>query len=370
MIVQTILGGIEMSKLPKAKIVTTVLASSVLLSGCGLFGGEQATQEIDPPQIVSYEDDATAVEEGTDKEGVAVDNQDEVMAETVTRELYLIDANGLVVPQTFELPKSESAAKQVLQYLVDGGPVNNMLPDGFRAVLPPDTEMSTNLLEDGTLVVDFSPEFTQYKAEDEVKILQSITWTLTQFDSVKNVKIKVNGHEQDVMPVNNTPIMDGLSRADGINVDNSEVVDVMKSELVTLYFLSQEGENTYYVPITRRVNEISGDKIAATVNELVQGPSLISGLLTEFNSEAKLLSEPVYNDGVLTLNFNEAIFSNLEQTQISSHVLNSLVLSLTEQEGIESVAIQVNGKGELVTDSGENLTEPVTRPQTVNTGEF
>ncbi|WP_456278079.1 GerMN domain-containing protein [Bacillus sp. AK128] len=359
-----------MSKLPKARLATTVIASTVLLSGCGLFGGEQSMEEIDPPQIVSYEDEVTTVDEGTATEGTEVGEQDEVMAETVTRELYLIDANGLVVPQTFALPKSEGAAQQVLEYLVDGGPVSNMLPDGFRAVLPPDTQMSTNLLEDGTLVVDFSPEFTQYKAEDESKILQSITWTLTQFDSVKNVKIKVNGHEQDVMPVNNTPINDGLSRVDGINIDNSEVVDVMKSELMTLYFLSQEGDNVYYVPITKRVSEINGDKIAATVNELVEGPSLMSGLLTELNPEAKLLSEPVYSDGVLTLNFNEAIFSNLDKTEISSHVLNSLVLSLTEQEGIESVAIQVNGKSELVTDSGENLTEPVTRPQTVNTGEF
>ncbi|WP_246940976.1 GerMN domain-containing protein [Bacillus pinisoli] len=359
-----------MSRLPKAKIATTVLASTVLLSGCGLFGGDQAAKEIDPPQVVSYEDDVTSVEEGTETENTATDNQEDATTETVTRELYLIDSKGLVVPQTFELPKSQSAAQQVLEYLVDGGPVNNMLPDGFRAVLPPDTQMSTNLLEDGTLVVDFSPEFAQYQAADESKILQSITWTLTQFDSVKNVKIKINGHEQDVMPVNNTPIHDGLSRADGINIDNSEVVDVMKSELMTLYFLAQEGENTYYVPITRRVSEISGDKIAATVDELIEGPSLISGLLTEFNPEAKLLSEPVYSNGVLTLNFNESIFSNLDKTEISNHVLKSLVLSLTEQEGIESVAIQVNGKGELITDSGEKVTEPVTRPETVNTGEF
>jgi germination protein M len=357
-----------MSKLPKAKIATTFIASTVLLSGCGLFGGETAMKEIDPPQTVSYESEGTTVEEGTAM-GDTSENNDEA-AETVTRELYLIDANGLVVPQTFELPKQQGAAQQVLEYLVDGGPVNNMLPNGFRAVLPPDTQMTTNLLEDGTLVVDFSSEFTQYKAEDEMKILQSITWTLTQFDSVSTVKIKVNGHEQNAMPVNNTPIQNDLSRADGINVDNTEVVDVMNSELMTLYFLSQQGENTYYVPITRRVVETADDKVVSTVKELIEGPSLVSGLLSEFNPEAELLSEPIYSNGVLTLNFNEAIFGNLEKSAISKHVLNSLVLSLTEQSGVESVAIQVNGKSNLTTDSGQNLSEPVTRPQTVNTGEF
>ncbi|MBM6619787.1 GerMN domain-containing protein [Bacillus suaedaesalsae] len=357
-----------MPKLPKVKIATTVIASTVLLSGCGLFGGEQAMKEIDPPQDVNMVDDQAKLEDGKSSEGN--DKKEEATKDTVTRELYLVDKNGYVVPQTFELPKENSAAQQVLEYLVEGGPVTNMLPEGFKAVLPPDTQMTTDLLKDGTLVVDFSNEFTEYKAEDEQKILQSLTWTLTQFDTIKKVNIKVNGHEQNVMPVNKTPINDSLTRADGINVDNSDVVDVMNSELITLYFLAQEGENTYYVPVTKRVQETSEDKIVATINELIKGPGLVGGLLSEFNSEVELISEPDYKNGVVTLNFNESILGNLEGTAISKHIINSLVLSLTEQPGVESVAIQVNGKADLKADSGEELTKPVTRPQTVNTGEF
>ncbi|MFZ3588369.1 GerMN domain-containing protein [Bacillus sp. DJP31] len=349
---------------PKAKIATTVIVSTVLLSGCGLFGGEPAMKEIDPPQDVTYNEDGTKLEEGTSEDETSTDTQDDATAEMVTHELYLIDDKGFVVPESFQLPKAEAPAKQVLEYLVDGGPVSNMLPNGFRAVLPAGTEMTTNLLEDGTLVVNFSPEFAEYKAEDEKRILESITWTLTQFESIKNVKIKINGHDQNEMPVNKTPIQGELTRADGINVDNSGVVDVMNSDLLTLYFLSQQGDDhTYYVPITRRVSAISDEnKIMATVvKELIDGPSLVSGLVSEFNLEAELLSDPEYKDGVVTLNFNEAIFGNLEKTMVSKHVLNSLVLSLTEQPGVESVSIQVGGK---------ELSEPVVRPQTVNTGEF
>jgi germination protein M len=50
--------------------------------------------------------------------------------------------------------------------------------------------------------------------------------------------------------------------------------------------------------------------------------------------------------------------------------LNALVLSLTEQKGIESVAVTVDGKAEIVNENGEKLTEPVTRPENVNTGSF
>jgi germination protein M len=75
-------------------------------------------------------------------------------------------------------------------------------------------------------------------------------------------------------------------------------------------------------------------------------------------------------DGKVTLNFNESIFNKAEDKIVSEHILNSLVLSLTEQKGIESVAVTVNGKAELVNDKGEKLSEPVTRPENVNTGSF
>ena len=51
-------------------------------------------------------------------------------------------------------------------------------------------------------------------------------------------------------------------------------------------------------------------------------------------------------------------------------VLDSLVLSLTEQKGIESVVVTVDGKAELMSEDGKKLTEPVTRPENVNTGSF
>jgi germination protein M len=70
------------------------------------------------------------------------------------------------------------------------------------------------------------------------------------------------------------------------------------------------------------------------------------------------------------LNFNENIFGSFEEKEISQHLLDALVLSLTEQEGVEKVAVQVNGKTDIKNDNGKKLTEPVTRPEKVNTGSF
>jgi germination protein M len=367
MIVQTVFGGIYMSKNKKAVVVTAAtLATTVFLSGCGLFGGEEK-KKIDPPQDVTLMENGEALDENVTTE--TKENGKEAVETSIQTELYLIDKNGYVVSQTMELPKTESVAKQALEYLVANGPVEQMLPNGFRAVLPADTQMTVNI-KDGTATVDFSKEFATYKKEDEKRILQAVTWTLTQFDSIDEVKLQMNGTPLEAMPVNGTPIGEELSRADGINVDNSDVVDITNTKAVTVYYIGGEEGAYYYVPVTKRVSNDQKDNITAIVNELVEGPAYASNLLSDFQSGVKLLDEPKIEDGKVTLNFNESIFGSLEEKMVSEHLLNSLVLSLTEQEGVKSVALTVNGKADVLSEKGEKLAEPVTRPEKVNTGSF
>lgn len=356
-----------MSKNKKAVVVTAAtLATTVFLSGCGLFGGEEK-KKIDPPQGVTLMENGEALDENVTTE--TKENGKEAVETSIQTELYLIDKNGYVVSQTMELPKTESVAKQALEYLVVNGPVEQMLPNGFRAVLPADTQMTLNI-KDGTATVDFSKEFATYKKEDEKRILQAVTWTLTQFDSIDEVKLQMNGTPLEAMPVNGTPIGEELSRADGINVDNSDVVDITNTKAVTVYYIGGEEGAYYYVPVTKRVSNDQKDNITAIVNELVEGPAYASNLLSDFQSGVKLLDEPKIEDGKVTLNFNESIFGSLEEKMVSEHLLNSLVLSLTEQEGVKSVALTVNGKADVLSEKGEKLAEPVTRPEKVNTGSF
>ncbi len=366
-VVQTALGGKRMRKITKSAIAATVVTSTVLLSGCGLFGGEEEVKQMDPPKNEAV-DETVAKGENSETEATEATDQEEATTETVKRDLYLIDNSGLVVPYTVDLPKTDAAARQVLEYLVAGGPLNEILPDGFRAVIPQDTVVDVKL-EDGTITADFSKEFGTYNPEDEAKILQAITWTLTQFDNVNNVVISVNGYKLDEMPVNSTPIPTDLSRADGINIDNSGVVDITNSRPVTLYFYVQNEDAEYYVPVTKRVENTGDDRVSAVVNALIDGPNMSSNLISEIHQDVKLLGAKV-EDGNVTLDFNEAIFGSFNEKMISKHVINSLVLSLTEQPEVKSVAITVNGSEDVVTEDGKSLTKPVTRPANVNTGSF
>lgn len=185
-------------------MIPGILSVSMILNGC-MFEGEQSLEEMDPPpEDVEMIDDLENTEDQTDEQG---DRTSEPVSNTTERTLYLIDQNGFVVPQILQLPAAESkeVARQSLEYLVIGGPVSNLLPNGFQAVLPAGTEVNgLNLQEDGTLIVDVSEEFTNYRPEDELKILQAMTFTLTQFDSIERIKLRINGKDQEVMPVNGT----------------------------------------------------------------------------------------------------------------------------------------------------------------------
>ena len=348
-----------MSKNKVKPLVTAVFASTLLLSGCGLFGNEEQ-KKVDPPKQVTVTD-TTPTKETTGKS--------EEVEGAVKTELYLINKDGYVVPQTLTLPKTTSVAKQALEHLVANGPVQDMLPNDFRAVLPEETQISVNI-KDGVAVVDFSKEFKNYQPEDERKILESITWTLTQFDTIEKVKLQMNGHELTEMPVNGTPISENLSRTTGINLDTADVMDITNTKPVTVYYIGGEENAYYYVPVTKRVNTSEKNNIVAIVNELVKGPNSKSNLASEFMPDVELLEAPKIEDGKVTLNFNKSIYGSFEEKIVSEHLLNALVLSLTEQKGIESVAVTVDGKAELVNDKGVKLSEPVTRPEKVNTGSF
>ncbi|MCA0969890.1 GerMN domain-containing protein [Halobacillus litoralis] len=346
-------------------IAVFLLLATGLLSGC-LFEGEQTLEKMDSPeQAVNTTPDKELEEEAPEQEEAPSEGEEgaeetEESSQTVSRELYLMDENGMIAPQTIELPASQEAAAQALEYLVKDGPVTNLLPTGFQAVLPAGTEvLGLNPESDGTMVVDLSEEFKNYDAKDEQKILEAMTYTLTQFEGIERIKLWINGFEQDVMPVDGTPVSSGVSRSNGINVQVSDHVDVVNTEAVTVYFPSQSGNHIYQVPVTTRV-EKSDDVYSTVVQALLGGPALETSLLQPFNEGAEVLKTELHN-GVLSLSFNEAILTGQDQPTLSDAALASLVMSLTDLEEVESVEVNVEGTEQVISELGKPLVEPVTR---------
>lgn len=348
----------------------TLLAFTILATGC-VFGPKEdvGSEPIDPPQFnyTEGEDSTEIVFEFSEADEPA---DGSVVTEEVSerdRTIYVFDHRSYVVPLTVKLPISEGVAKQALEYMVVDGPVSSMLPDGVRAVLPAGTEIDVTVTEGGIAIVDFSPEFKYYQAEDEKGILEAITWTLTQFESVDEVVIWINGYEQKVMPVNGTPIGKSLSRKDGINIEIAEGTKIGNSSVITLYFLAQSPGATheYYVPVSRLVPR-NNDLILSTVNELISGPKQGSGLLSTLTPSTQVLKAYV-SGNMATIDFDEQLLSySIDHSKAPDDALTALVLSLTESGLVDKVQFMVNGESKMESVKGKDLSSPVSRPLFIN----
>lgn len=311
---------------------------------------EQESNETNPDQPVSDKDEAEE------------DPADTETQEKVKREIYLLDENGLVVPQDLDLPKTEAAAMQAMEYMVVDGPVTELLPNGFQAVLPAGTEiLGTNLEEDGTLIVDVSEDFKAYNPDDEVKILQAMTYTLTQFEQVEKIKLWINGRNQLNMPKNGTPLSEGYSRANGINLDVNAKPDLKYSEALTVFYPKTYGEDVHFVPVTTYIDNATDDNFfTSMVTNLMEGPSPTYFTKEVFQDATQLVNKPRLQDGVLQLSFNEGILEDKDKAIISDNVMTTLVKSLTAHEDVDAIEIHVGGVQALRAENGTLYEEPVT----------
>lgn len=69
-----------------------------------------------------------------------------------------------------------------------------------KKVIPENTKLNKNYLENDCIVLDFSNEFLNYSKEDEkekTNIINSIVNTLTELTEVNRVKILIDGNENE-----------------------------------------------------------------------------------------------------------------------------------------------------------------------------
>jgi germination protein M len=328
---------------------------TLLASGCSLLGEKEHSRSIDPPPIGA---DASAPTVKT-VSGQTIQNQSPVT-------VYAKDPNGFIAPIGITVEKSVDIAKKALESMVEGGPGTEHMPAGFTAVIPKGTLITgIDILKDQKLaVVDFSKPFTDYNVQDERKILEAVTWTLTGFPTIEKVKLRVAGRELQEMPQDGTPLDEPLTRTMGINLEKPEGVEYGQSTAVTLYFLAQGADNfKYYVPVTRLVKRT--DNVArAVVEQLIAGPDQKKGLAAVMTPGAEIKQVKKAND-VITVDFTEKMLG--ADKKAPADALKSVVLSLTESAGLATkVQITVNGDAKVSSSDNMSYSLPVGRPSGIN----
>lgn len=259
--------------------------------------------------------------------------------------IYLVDSNNYVARTSIATCKCDGVdlAKDLVNGLIIGGSKNNIIPNGFRSILPPDVSILNIELNNKILVIDFSKELLEVNEKDEEKMLEAIIYTLTSIDGIDKVIIKVEGEVLDKLPNSKNNIPTVLDRSYGINkiYDLSSLNDIMS---YTTYYISTYNDNKYYVPVTKYVNSKDSDIVKVIIKELGSSPIYQTNLMSYLNANT-ILNDYELDNNKLKLNFNELLLNDLDKKNILEEVIYTISLSMNNvYDNLESVSFLVNNE--------------------------
>ena len=232
-------------------------------------------------------------------------------------------------------------AKELLEILIIGGSREDKIPSGFKPIIPSDTKILNIDLDKNTLKINFSKELLDVSAEYEEKVIESIVYTLTGIQDIKNIIIYIEGEILSYLPKSNKYIPTNLTRKFGIN-KIYDITNIHNITDVTTYYLSKYNNEEYYVPVTMYVNN-NIDKIKIIIDNLSSTPLYKTNLMSYLNSNTELLKiEEV--DKELKLEFNNYIFNDFDTKTILEEVINTISYSIEENYDVNSYSISVNGE--------------------------
>ncbi len=261
--------------------------------------------------------------------------------------IFLIDKNDYVSRVNIVL-KGETAvdkALSTLDYLTIGSNGSVLIPNGFKPIIPRGTKVLSTSLDDGNLKVDFSKEIFNIEPENEIKMIESIVYSLTGIEGIKSVTFLVEGEILNKLPHSNEFLDNPLDRKYGIN-KMYDIDNIKGSTKTTMYYLSKYDGYYYYVPVTKVSND-SKEKIEVIIQELSSSPIYETNLMSYLSSEATLKNFELL-DNTLSLDFNNAILSDVSSNNILEEVTYAINLSIKDNYDIDTVSYTVDNK-EIIT---------------------
>ncbi len=261
--------------------------------------------------------------------------------ENDTHEIYMVNKDNYVARTMVLLNETdlETKVREILEYLIIGGKKESNVPNGFRSIIPSGTEIKSIEIKEGLLKINFSKELLEIDKELEEKMLESIVYSLTSINEIKGILIYVEGDLLTVLPKNKINLPSILTRDIGINkvynlIDTKDIVST------TVYYIGENNDNYYYVPVTKIENN-SSDKIKIIIDELSSGPTFENNLMSFLNVNTELLNYEI-KDKSMYLTFNDYILNSIENKNILEEVLYTICLSIEDNYDVEEVVFILN----------------------------
>ncbi len=282
--------------------------------------------------------------------------------------LYYQDDKGFLVPVMRKIPwpEGKGIAKASMRALVDNPANRKDIEDvGLAPILPANTEILGMSIKDGLCKVDFTADFLNYgNKQEESAMVKSIVYTLTEFPTVDNVQIMIEGKSLRELTYGlnvSTP----LTRED-INYSGT---GKNKGKVIVYYQGTVNGLENYFVPVTKdiEVGKSGSVTVVSALEALIEGPSEDSGLFSTVPSSLEVINTDVIN-GIAYVNFSEEI-REINDESIAQDMVKSIALTLKEyykNDNMDIDQISILADGEEI-DFGEvGKEEPAAVPTFAN----
>ena len=250
--------------------------------------------------------------------------------------IFLVD-NMEYIARTSIVKNSDNTddlIKEVIESLTIGSNKSNYIREGFKAVIPEGTKVLDIKLEDGILTINFSKKLLNVSQDSEEKMLEAIIYSLTEIESVKKIKISVEGEPLTHLPNSNKKIPELLDKNYGINkiYNLDSIKDTSKT---TIYYLSKYNDYYYYVPVTKISNE-NIEKAQIIINELKTTPIYHTNLISYLAASTNLTNYEILEESI-SLSFDNHLLAGIDDEDMLEEVKYAISLSIRDSYGIDEV---------------------------------
>ena len=268
--------------------------------------------------------------------------------------IYLLDSNDYVARTSIKTCACDGVerAKDLLEGLIIDGKKSNIIPNGFKSIIPSETQILDLQLQEGTLTINFSKELLDINEKYEEKMLEAIIYTLTSIEGIDNVIIQVEGEPLTKLPQSGKQLPTVLDKSYGIN-KIYELTSTKDITSYTTYYVSTYNDNYYYVPVTKYINNENQDKIKVIIEEMSSAPIYESNLMSFLNVNTKLLDYE-QEDNILKLKFNDMILSDITSNNILEEVIYTISLSMNDMLGVTEIIFYADDE-EIYTSNIDDL---------------
>lgn len=235
-----------------------------------------------------------------------------------TDSIYLLNKDHYLVKTEVFIEETtiKEEVKKIIEYLKVE---NKSLPSDLNGYIPKNIRLLDCQIEDQRIILNFSKELKEQK--NWKTIVTGISNSIIENIDINKVIIQV---EQETL-------------YEYSSKEINTIYDITSRENITkivLYYLDKT--NTYYVPITKYIND-KREKVEIIVEELKHPQE---NLISLINNKI-VLKEYREESNVLYLNFNQYL---QEEKEVEEKILNTIALSIFDNYEVNMVMFEIEGE--------------------------